>query len=232
MREGCYNCGAPATTEEHSPPACFFPKGYDSGLMTVPSCDEHNTHVSKDVEYVRNIICGQRGVNLVASRVFESADHSYSNSPSLFKRTFADVRTVVVDGEETGAFPIELPRFKRVIKAVAFAMYYHDFGQRNQGDFAVFSPSLKSRSNLYHGKPDGFENLRSILEVSAFKSMPVPQPKVFKYEISRPGEGQIQYKFEFYEAFSVCALTLPHRLSPMIYLPVTRDLTVFRLAQE
>ena len=137
-----------------------------------------------------------------------------------------------MDEEETGAFPVELPRFKRVIKAIAFAMYYHDFGRRNEGDFAVFSTSLKSRSHLYRGVPDGFENLRYILALSVFKSMPVPQPKVFKYGISRPGEGQIQYRFEFYEAFFVYALTLPHRLSPAIYLPVSRDLSVFRLAQE
>jgi hypothetical protein len=232
MREGCYNCGAPATSKEHAPPACFFPERYCEGLITVPSCDEHNTSLSKDVEYVRNVICGQRGTNLVASRVLETAKDSYAKSPRLFNRTFSDVRTVVVDGEETGAFRIELPRFKRVIKAIAFAMYYHDFGITNEGDFDVFSTSLSSRSNLYHGKPDGYENLRSVLESTFFKSMPVPQPKVFKYAMSRPGEDQIHYRFEFYEAFAVFALTLPHRLNPVIYLPVTRDLSVFRLGRE
>ena len=111
-------------------------------------------------------------------------------------------------------------------------MYCHDFGQRNEGDFVVFSTSLNSQSNLYHGMPDGYENLRHFLESCVFKSMPVPQPKVFKYGLSHPGEGQIQYSFEFYESFRVYALTLPHRLSPAIYLPVTRDLTVFRLGRE
>jgi hypothetical protein len=118
------------------------------------------------------------------------------------------------------------------MKAIAFAMYYHDFGKRNEGDFDVFSTSLSFCSNLYHGVPDGYENLRSILEATAFRSMPVPQPKVFKYAMSRPGEGQIQYRFEFYEAFFVFALTVPHRLNPDIYLPVTRDLSVFRLGHE
>jgi hypothetical protein len=232
MREGCYNCGAPVTSEEHAPPASFFPERYCTGLVKVPSCDEHNSNLSTDVEYVRNIISGQYGVNLVASRVSETAKDSFENSPRLFRRTFSDVRAVVVDGEEAGVFRIELPRFKRVIKAIAFAMYYHDFGERNEGDFDVFSTSLSSRSHLYHGVPDGYENLRSILESTVFKSMPVPQPKVFKYGLSRPGEGQIHYRFEFYEAFFVYALTMPHRLSPVIYLPVTRDLSVFRLGSD
>jgi hypothetical protein len=232
MSEGCYNCGGRATSKEHAPPESFFPAGYNSGLMTVPSCAEHNTKLSKDVEYIRNIICGQRGTNLVASRVSETAKHSYDNSPKLFNRTFSDVRAVIVEGDETGAFSVELPRFKRVMKAIAFAMYYFDFGRRNEGDFDIFSTSLMSRSHLYRRVPDGYESLRYNLEASVFKSMPVSQPKVFKYALSRPGEGQIHYRFEFYEAFFVYALTLPHRLNPVIYLPVTRDLCVFRLGSE
>jgi len=232
MADRCYNCGAPATTSEHAPPECFFPDGYNTGLVEVPSCAEHNLSLSADVEYVRNIICEQYGTNLVASRVAETARASFENSPKLFNRTFSRVRPIIVAGEETGSFRIDMPRFKRVIKAIAFAMYYHDFGKRNEGDFNVFSTSLHSQSNLYLGIPDGYENLRDILSRTHFKSMPVPQPKVFKYGISRPGEGQIHYRFEFYEAFVVCALTLPHRLTPLLYLPVTADLTRFRLGQE
>ena len=232
MLDRCYNCAAIATSEEHAPPESFFPEGYRVGLVTVPACAEHNTSLSKDVEYVRNVICDHRGVNLVASRVSEAAKGSYANSPGLFKRTFSNVRPVIVDGEETGAFQIELPRFKRVMKAIAFAMYYQDFGRRNEGDFDVFSTSLNSRLSLYHRRADGFENLRRILSVSEFKSMPVPQPKVFKYGLSRPGEGQVLYRFEFYESFCVYALSLRHRLSSSIYLPITRDLTIFRLGQE
>lgn len=229
MTESCYNCGAVAATEDHEPPVCFFPEGYRSGLVKVPSCAEHNTALSEDVEYVRNALCGQHGTNLVATKVFyESAKRSYDRSQGLFYRTFSETRPINLDGQETMAFSLDLPRFKRVIKAIAYAMYYHDFGKRNEGDFDVFSPTLHSRSNLYYGSPDGFEHLRSILEKCVFKSMPVPQPKVFKYGMSYPGEGQVHYKFEFYEGFVVYALTLRHRLTPLLYLPVTGDLRVFR----
>jgi len=232
MAESCYNCGAPATTSEHAPPECFFPEGYNTGLFEVPSCDAHNLHLSTDVEYARNIICQQWGTNLVSYRVAETARASFEHSPDLFTRTFESVQPILVAGEETGSFRLDMPRFKRVIRAIAFAMYYRDFGKRNDGDFDVFSTSLHSRSTLYHGAPDGYERLRNILETTSFKSMPVPQPKVFKYGVSYPGEGQVHYRFEFYEAFVVYALTLPHRLNRFIYLPVTTDLLVFRLGQD
>jgi len=232
MSEGCYVRGAPKTSDEHAPPDCFFPEGYNSGLVTVPSCDDHNLNLSLDVEYVRNNICGQHGTNLIATRVFEIAEASYDHSPKLFNRTFSNVQKIDFQGEETGAYPIDLPRLKKVMKAIAFAMYFQDFGKRHEGDFDVFSASLYSWSNLYHGVPDGYENLRAVLSASFFKPMPVPQPKVFKYGTSRPGEGQIHYKFEFYEGFLVYPLTLPYKLNPLIFLPMTRDCMVFRLGRD
>lgn len=102
----------------------------------------------------------------------------------FFNRTFGEVRPVSIDGQETGAFPIEMLRFRTVMKAIAYAMYYRDFGKRNDGDFEVFSPSLNSRANLYQDRLDPWENLRRIFESRAFKSMPVPQPKVFKYGLA------------------------------------------------
>ena len=232
MADTCYNCGAPATTSEHAPPACFFPEGYNTGLIEVPSCDEHNRHLSTDVEYARNIICQQWGTNRVASRVAETARASFERSPKLFTRTFEDVRPIHVAGEETGSFRLDMPRFKKVMKAIAFAMYYHDFGKRNEGDFDIFSSSLHSQSTLYLGRPDGYENLRGRLSNVPFKSMPVCQPKVFKYGLAKPGEGQVLYRLEFYEAFVVYALSLPYRLNRFLHLPITSDLTVFRLGEE
>jgi hypothetical protein len=233
MHEECYACGALATSQEHAPPECFFPEGYRSGLVTVPSCYEHNVALHLDVEYVRNNICGQYGTNLLAQKVFfESAKASYDHSPKLLARNFAALREIMLNGTQTGAYSIELPRFRRVMKAIAYAMYYLDFGKRNEGDFDLFSTSLSSASNLYQHRPDGYEEMRRVLAACAFKSMPVSHPRVFKYGISRPGEGQIHYKFEFYEGFNVYALTLPYKLTPLIYLPVTRDCTAFRLGRD
>jgi hypothetical protein len=60
MKHICYYCNEIATTKEHTPPKCFFPKkkdlpsgspDYRKNLITVPSCEKHNTGRSKDDEY-------------------------------------------------------------------------------------------------------------------------------------------------------------------------------------
>jgi len=160
----CYMCDALATTTEHAPPACFFPEGFRKNLFTVPSCAKHNHDNSTDVEYARNVICGQRGTeNKAGTRIFETAKRCFDKRPKLFFQTFAEVRNVTVDGEETAAFPLDLPRLRAVMRAIAHALYFRDMGVRQDGSFGVFFSSLESRASLYGGSPDRAAELRRIL---------------------------------------------------------------------
>jgi hypothetical protein len=61
----CYMCDAPATSKEHVPPKCIFPERKDSdgqylreGLITVPSCELHNSKKSADDEFLMVSIAG------------------------------------------------------------------------------------------------------------------------------------------------------------------------------
>lgn len=213
-------CEAVATTDEHAPPKCFFPDGHRKNLLKVPSCPKHNLENSKDVEYARNVICGQLGTNDVAAQVFAVAKRSYDNSPALFAQTFRKVRTVVVDGDETGAFPIDLPRHRAVMKAIAHALYYHDNGKRHDGGFGVFSPSMVHRDKMYGGLPDPADGFRRLLESGVFTPMPASNPRVFQYGVHDMGEGQLLYRFLFYEGFVVNAWMRPFDPSPYLYLPM------------
>ena len=51
MPKVCYNCGQPATTKEHIPPKCLFPKGTRAQLITVPSCRDCNESMALDDQY-------------------------------------------------------------------------------------------------------------------------------------------------------------------------------------
>ena len=76
--------------------------------MTVPSCWTHNNVNSKDIEYVRNVITAGWGVNSVGEQVQLKAFRSFDNSPKLLRQTFGDINRVIKDGEETGAFTVNL----------------------------------------------------------------------------------------------------------------------------
>ncbi len=115
MIHGCYMCDATAVTKEHVPPKCFFPDRLRRNLVTVPSCVDHNLENSKDVEYVRNVISTQRGTNDVAAELFEKTKRSFDRSPKLMSQTFRSMTPIIVSGEETGAFTVDLARHKSVV---------------------------------------------------------------------------------------------------------------------
>src|SRR2546423_14667988 len=109
----CYMCEQPGVTTEHVPPKAFFPDDRRFNLITVPSCWRHNESNSKDVEYVRNVITGSWGVNSVGEEVQQKSFRSFDKSPKLLRQTFRDIKPVMKDGEETGAFSVNLIRLKK-----------------------------------------------------------------------------------------------------------------------
>ena len=207
MAAECYMCDAIATSVEHVPPKCFFPEGYRANLITVPSCAKHNEKNSKDVEYIRNIISTQHGTNAAAAKVFEKTKRSLDRSTKLAGRTFQGLRPVLVEGGETGAFPVELERHKRVMRAIAYALYFHQYGKQHRGDWTVFTPSFRYARSVYHGEPDPWERFRAYVESGQYTPVPAPQPEVFKCGVIEMEQGQLIYRFEFYERVIVMAWT-------------------------
>jgi len=211
-------CPERATTREHAPPQCFFPEGSRANLITVPSCPDHNSRNSLDVEYTRNVICTQHGVNGAASAVFETAKRSFQHSPDLTARTFRTMRPFG-DG---GSFRVDLARHQKVMRALAFAIYFRDTGHRHEGDWRIFTSSFLYADSLNHGRPDPWMPLRNVLESGEFTPKAVMQPEVFKYGVLEMDGGRILYRFEFYGAVIVHAWVIPYRLNPRIYVPAGR----------
>ena len=214
-------CDAAATSEEHAPPECFFPEDSRRNLIKVPSCAEHNEANSKDVEYVRNVVSTQHGTNDAASKIFEKTKRSFEHSPRLMARTFRGLRTVTVQGEETGAFRVDLARHRRVMRAIAYALYFRDFGKKHRGDWRIFTLGFGYAGSVDRGEPDPWEQFRRYLESGQYKSMSVPYPEVFKYGLIEAEDGQIIYRFEFYERVIVVAWTLFATYAPLasIWVP-------------
>lgn len=197
MDGNCYACEALATTREHVPPRAFFPSGFRENLWTVPSCALHNLDNSLDVEYVRNVICVQRGTNAVAQAAFETAKRAWERSPALFNRTFNEVREVIIEGEAAGVFPFDLARIKTVVSAMCRALAYRDFGRGYEGDWRVFCASLRSEQ----ASPE-WDRFRAMLSDSQFTTVTTPQPQVFTYG-KLALDIAFAYRLVFYDAFTV-----------------------------
>jgi len=208
MGDTCYMCDAPATSREHAPPRSFFPEGYRRNLITVPSCDRHNSDNSLDVEYVRNVIATQHGVNGLAAKVFEKAQRSWDRKPKLLTQTFSTLQAVQYEGSETGAFRIDLPRHKVVMEAIAYALYFSTRGRKHYGDWTIFTPTFKYAPSMLQGKPDPWENLRKMLASGVCQPLAMPEPQVFSCSEVAVDQGQLIYRFEFYEALVVNAWTV------------------------
>jgi len=199
----CYRCDAEGNTAEHVPPRSFFPEGFRTNLWTVPSCEAHNLTNSRDIEYVRNVIVSHRNATGTAHSLAQNASfRSFERSAALFFQTFREFEPIIIDDEETAAFRFDLPRFTRVMEAIAYALYFKVNGETHRSSWHVFSPTLVS-SNEVRGVPDSWQAFRGMMRTIPFTPATVPVPEVFRYGTHVWSEGGLAYAFEFYGGFEV-----------------------------
>ena len=197
----CYMCKAEATTREHVPPQSFFPKGHRENLVTVPSCVPHNHRQSLDIEYARNVIAGCYGINALGEQTFEIARRFFDRSAALFHQTFGDFETIEFNGEDTGRFRIDLERMQAVMRPIASATYFKDYGEKYAAEWNVFVTSLKSMED-FAGQPTQWQQFRNLLATMQFVAKSVPQPEIFTYAVNEM-PGGIAFEFVFYGGFTI-----------------------------
>jgi hypothetical protein len=203
--EKCYTCDDAGITKEHVPPYSFFPEGYRDNLVTVPSCQKHNNHLAKDVEYVRNIIATSIQVNDVGSLLTDKVIRSYTKSPGLAKLVSGTMRTFRVGNEKTGIFSVDLDRFNSVIQSIAYALYFRDFGSTYPNDWVIYPISMESEQTIKDLSQSQHGNLRMAIAKMETVDRHTNQPEVFKYAINQEDQ-QIIYKLVFYGYFTVFAV--------------------------
>ena len=87
----CYACNEPSTSSEHVPPRVLFPelkdaqgdRGLRRDLITVPSCDAHNSEKSKDDEYLLWVLSANARANsLGVQQAMTKLIRSYQRRPA------------------------------------------------------------------------------------------------------------------------------------------------------
>jgi hypothetical protein len=156
MSSNCYYCGEPATSTEHVPPAYLFPEqkdlpagvDYRNKLITVPSCDNHNSQKSKDDEYLVLVLVHGYLTNQAARDHFDKkVVRALIRRPARLHALYADQTPVTVDGKPTKAVTIDRDRFDKSIEHVCQGLHFHHFGKRWTSTIEIYSQMFLSEAD-------------------------------------------------------------------------------------
>lgn len=158
-------CDQEATTVEHAPPKCIFPEkkdlhqdiDYRHGLITVPSCEEHNTSKSKDDEYLLYLLAASVtsstvGLNQFLTKVKRSAERK----PGLMVTLASNAKPARIFHAEDNLWEdglgihIDATRIDAILSMCARALYFHETQRKFDGSVRVITPCtlyLDSRLN-------------------------------------------------------------------------------------
>jgi hypothetical protein len=209
----CYACDALATSREHVPPRLLFPESKDTdddrdlrrNLITVQSCDTHNSFKSKDDEYLLWVLSINADANGFGfQQATTKGDRSYKRRPALLNSILDTER--LFPGRDPEA-DVDTERFDRSMELIARGLYFHHVGRRWAGSVLVidgFTDFLDAPSVV----KTGFSTLLQVAE-RAVASEPQhgANPEVFWHKIHlRSGSPHCVQKFTFYDGCSVFAI--------------------------
>jgi hypothetical protein len=210
----CYCCEKIATTRDHIPPKCFFPKkkhfpnggpDYRRQLITVPACSEHNNSRSSDDEYTAAVIV-MNSQSTLASTIFKSKwiETLSRREGGLGKRIFSAARRVRVVSKKNGILipretliiSYEMKRIERVIKSIACALYYVESGRQEKwtNDCIVRSRNFLNSDLSY---------LRDDYELYQINQEFIDGEKFQELEIMRKGAHPDIFYYQFFKTEDV-----------------------------
>ena len=239
----CYCCEQLATTRDHIPPLCFFPKkkslpsgspDYRKNLITVPSCSEHNNSRSNDDEYTAVVI---------ATNSHSKAAYSIFTAkwvPALLRREGSLLRKILSTAEavkvvsrknnilipyDTLAISYEVNRIYSVVEFTARGLYYYESGGQKKWTKKCIVQSPNFLTNDLR-KPGFYYDLNEINKCFIYGekrsklnlSKKGSQPDVFFYQIFKADNGDTLIRMVFYEDFIFFArlTTEENTLNPII----------------
>ena len=219
--EICYMCNEVATSREHVPPKCLFPERKDIGgdyrkdLVTVPSCDKHNSMKSKDDEFLMVSLAGIIGNNSIGlHHKFGKVDRAIRRSSNrLLEKVFLRRKHFVVELDENKFIEIiwGTPDHVRLVSCfehIAYGIYYNHFKTR-------FSGEVKILLGYLHSDDQNTRTFRDLVKHKCeieLKDKPLhgENKEIFYYQFTEPDEfGLFALNLCFYGGLNIFAGFLP-----------------------
>lgn len=197
--EPCYSCNRLGTSREHVPPQSFFPKGHRTNLITVPSCDTHNSIKSDEDEYLRMIMSVAYEANDIARKqIFPKVKRAIHRKPKK-SAIFRNLSPVKYNNVLTGSFEIKIERLLNVAAQIFRGIFYFNYQEQWLEEIRVFPPvSLKK------GDDPEYNNLRQNMERAInheFSQLAKlgENPEIFYYRFTELENNTRIFELTFYE---------------------------------
>jgi len=199
-----------ATSFEHAPPKCLFPRAEDTengtnhrrNLITVPSCAAHNSAKSHDDEYLLQVLSASYTSNAVGLKQFvRKVGRSFDDAPTKASRLIARSAPVKLrrveqpEWEDGLQVIVEGERLDDVLSNCARALYFKETGKKFQGPAQVITGFT-----MYTGTPDQASVDQGIAATEAYFNNQPPRgqnPEVFWYKFEE-GEQTAMFLLCFY----------------------------------
>ncbi|BBC22799.1 hypothetical protein [Pseudanabaena sp. ABRG5-3] len=223
----CYCCEKIATTKDHIPPKCFFPKkkdlsdgnhDYTNNLITVPACSDHNNSRSKDDEYTAAVIA-MASTSSLALTLFKSkwVRALLRREGLLGKRIFLTAKSARVISRKnrvlipynTTAISCEMQRIERVIESIARALYYLESGYTKKctGSCIIKSPKFLNRDLSYSQDAYILDPInQAFIHLEKYQELGLARkgknPDVFYYQFFKTTDKNFVIRMVFYNDFT------------------------------
>jgi hypothetical protein len=196
---------------EHVPPKCIFPKRdkFRKNLITVPSCDEHNSKKSKDDELLRHILSSTPGCNELALEIIEhGVMPSFDRRPHIIDTFVPDIAPAQFNEEESATFSVDGERFESSIEAIVRGIFYHEFGKTLTAKLRIAWGVL-----IYDEKIAPYFKLIQNAESQIHGGYKGDNPRVFQYSIQySESRTKRLCRMRFYEGHPIYAIWNPKGL--------------------
>jgi len=221
MTDICYYCGKVASSREHVPPKCLFPEekdladglNYRKNLISVRSCDEHNSKKCKDDEYLQLILIhGYFNSRAGREHFNKKIIRAITRRPAMLAALYNKQHPVTVDAEPTVAVDIDRERFNRVLEQVCQGLYFYEFGDHWQDEIEIHTPLLLSMNAPDSDKVNELvTNLsKAIIRELNDCEKRGDNPEIFWYQMLVNREKKrLIIRMMFYEGFDVFAISDP-----------------------
>lgn len=220
----CYMCSSPKASVEHVPPRGLFPKSKDlphgidlrKELITVPSCDVHNSAKSQDDEYLMYaLVFGIQNNPTASAQVRSKIARALEENPGVARLMTQHQMPVQVEDTTTGtrqdtvALKIDTQRINQAFDHIGRALHFHHFKSKWMGSIqsiSLFLLKLEGESAQEHNASliSLGEHMEELL---AKEPTHGANPEVFTYKFIKAEPGlPVAMLLTFYEGSRVVLL--------------------------